>query len=217
MGLILDSSVVIAAERRGDTVAAMLKQMVAATSDQRAVWSAVGLTELAHGTYRAQTAQAHNRRDAFLRKLLNDVDVYPYTKEAGRKDRRGAAEAGRRHSVRGPADRRYGARSGLLRADRQCTALPTDSRPVRDAALALAPQSYFFAPVSLTTIGRDARRSSKNARSIALSPLPNVWSDAGIFFLAAGVALDETHVGANAGKGQRPASRGSRAKKGHCS
>jgi len=81
MGLILDSSVVIAAERRGDTVAAMLKQIVAATSDQRAVLSAVGLTELAHGIYRAQTADARNRRDAFLRELLNDVDVYPYTKE----------------------------------------------------------------------------------------------------------------------------------------
>jgi hypothetical protein len=44
MGLILDSSVVIAAERRGDTVSAMLKQIVAATGDQRAVLSAVGLT-----------------------------------------------------------------------------------------------------------------------------------------------------------------------------
>jgi hypothetical protein len=28
-----------------------------------------------------QTAEARNRRDAFLRELLNDVDVYPYTKE----------------------------------------------------------------------------------------------------------------------------------------
>jgi predicted nucleic acid-binding protein len=45
------------------------------------VLSAVGLTELAHGIYRAQTAEARNRRDAFLRELLNDVDVYPYTKE----------------------------------------------------------------------------------------------------------------------------------------
>jgi len=37
MGLILDSSVVIAAQRRGDNVAQMLKQIVAATGDQRAV------------------------------------------------------------------------------------------------------------------------------------------------------------------------------------
>ena len=90
MGLILDSSVVIAAERRGDTVTAMLKQIVAATGDQRAVLSAVGLTELVHGIYRAQTAEARNRRDAFIRELLNDVEVYTYTKDtallAGRID-----------------------------------------------------------------------------------------------------------------------------------
>jgi tRNA(fMet)-specific endonuclease VapC len=81
MGLILDSSVVIAAERRGDNVTQMLKQIVAATGDQRTVLSSVGLTELVHGIYRAQTAQARSRRDSFIRELLNDVEVYPYTKE----------------------------------------------------------------------------------------------------------------------------------------
>jgi predicted nucleic acid-binding protein len=81
MGLILDSSVVIAAERRGDNVAQMLKQIVAATGDQRAVLSSVGLTELVHGIYRAQTAESRSRRDSFIRELLNDVEVYPYTKE----------------------------------------------------------------------------------------------------------------------------------------
>ena len=81
MGLILDSSVVIAAERRGDNVTQMLKQIVAATGDQRAVLSSVGLTELVHGIYRAQTAQARGRRDSFIRELLNDLEVYAYTKE----------------------------------------------------------------------------------------------------------------------------------------
>ena len=81
MGLILDSSVVIAAERRGDNVAQMLKQIVAATGDQRAVLSSVGLTELVHDIYRAQTAESRSRRDSFIRELLNDVEVYPYTKE----------------------------------------------------------------------------------------------------------------------------------------
>ncbi|HEY6287943.1 MAG TPA: PIN domain-containing protein [Nitrospiraceae bacterium] len=83
MGLILDSSVVIAAERRGDNVTQMLKQIVAATGDQRAVLSSVGLTELVHGIYRAQTAQARSRRDSFIRELLNDLEVYAYTKETG--------------------------------------------------------------------------------------------------------------------------------------
>ncbi|HEY4762603.1 MAG TPA: PIN domain-containing protein [Candidatus Sulfotelmatobacter sp.] len=81
MGLILDSSVVIAAERRGDTVTALLKQIAAATGDQRAVLSAVGVTELAHGIYRAQTPEVRNRREAFIRELLDDVEVYPYTKD----------------------------------------------------------------------------------------------------------------------------------------
>jgi predicted nucleic acid-binding protein len=90
MGLILDSSVVITAERRGDNVTQMLKQIAAATGDQRAVLSAIGLTELVHGIYRAQSATALNRRDSFIRELLNVVEVYPYTKEtamlAGRID-----------------------------------------------------------------------------------------------------------------------------------
>jgi predicted nucleic acid-binding protein len=81
MGLILDSSVVIAAERRGDNVAQMLKGIVAATGDQQTVLSSVGLTELVHGIYRAQTVQARSRRDSFIRELLNDVEVYSYTKE----------------------------------------------------------------------------------------------------------------------------------------
>jgi hypothetical protein len=44
MGLVLDSSVVIAAERRGDNVAQMLKQGVAATGDEPTVLSSIGLT-----------------------------------------------------------------------------------------------------------------------------------------------------------------------------
>jgi hypothetical protein len=77
MGLILDSSVVIAAERRGDTVTALLKQIAAATGDQRAVLSAVGVTELAHGIYRAQTPEVRNRREAFIRELLRTRVAVP--------------------------------------------------------------------------------------------------------------------------------------------
>ena len=80
MGLILDSSVVIAAERRGDNVTQMLKQIVAVTGDQPALLSSVGLTELVHGIYRAQTAEARSRRDSFFLELIYDMDVYPFTK-----------------------------------------------------------------------------------------------------------------------------------------
>ena len=81
MGLVLDSSVAIAAERRGDTVTQLLKQIVATIGDQESVISAIGLTELVHGIYRAQTPQARTRREAFIHELLDDVEVYPYTKD----------------------------------------------------------------------------------------------------------------------------------------
>jgi hypothetical protein len=52
MGLILDSSIVVAAERRGETVERLIERVVGATGDQEAQLSAVGLTELIHGLYR---------------------------------------------------------------------------------------------------------------------------------------------------------------------
>jgi tRNA(fMet)-specific endonuclease VapC len=81
MGLILDSSVVIAAERRGDTVEQLIEKMVKATGDQEAALSAIGLTELIHGLYRVQTPEIRQRRESFLNELLTDLTVYPYTKE----------------------------------------------------------------------------------------------------------------------------------------
>jgi tRNA(fMet)-specific endonuclease VapC len=81
MGLILDSSVVIAAERRGDTVEQLIERIVKATGDQEAALSAIGLTELIHGIYRAQTPEIRQRREAFITELLADLTVYPYTKE----------------------------------------------------------------------------------------------------------------------------------------
>jgi predicted nucleic acid-binding protein len=81
MGLILDSSVVIAVERRGDTVEQFIERVVNATGDQDAALSAVGLTELIHGLYRAKTPAMRLRRESFLNELLADLTVYPYTKE----------------------------------------------------------------------------------------------------------------------------------------
>jgi predicted nucleic acid-binding protein len=81
MGLILDSSVVIDAERRGDTVELLIERVVNVVGDQDAALSAVGLTELIHGIYRAQTPQMRGRRESFVQELLADLTVYPYTKE----------------------------------------------------------------------------------------------------------------------------------------
>ncbi len=90
MGLILDSSVVIASERRGDTVEQLIQEIVRVAGDQEAALSAIGLTELIHGIYRARTPEIRSRRESFLNELIADVTVYPYTKEtallAGRLD-----------------------------------------------------------------------------------------------------------------------------------
>jgi predicted nucleic acid-binding protein len=81
MGLILDSSVVIAAERRGDTVEQLIERIVKATGDQEAALSAIGLTELVHGIYRAQSSEIRLRRESFINELMADLTVYPYSKE----------------------------------------------------------------------------------------------------------------------------------------
>jgi len=54
---------------------------VKATGEEEAALSAIGLTELIHGLYRAQTPEIRQRRESFLNELLTDLTVYPYTKE----------------------------------------------------------------------------------------------------------------------------------------
>ena len=79
MGLILDSSVLIAAERQGQTVAQFLTQVEAMAGNQETALSAVALVELVHGIYRAKTPPVRARREAFIQELVADVPVYPLT------------------------------------------------------------------------------------------------------------------------------------------
>ena len=90
MGLILDSSAVIAAERRGATVREFLEQTIRIAGDQEAALSSVGLTELVHGMHRARHTDLRLRRQEFLEEMLRVFTVYPFTKDtamlAGRID-----------------------------------------------------------------------------------------------------------------------------------
>ena len=81
MGLILDSSVVIAAERRGDSVTQLLRQVAAIVGNERVALSAIGLTELVHAVYRAPVPLLREKRERFIRQLLLDMEVVPYTKD----------------------------------------------------------------------------------------------------------------------------------------
>jgi len=79
MGLIFDSSVLIGAERKGETIGQFLRQVIALTGDQETALSAVALVELAHGIHRANTSAIRARREAFVQELLAAVPVYPLT------------------------------------------------------------------------------------------------------------------------------------------
>jgi predicted nucleic acid-binding protein len=81
MGLILDSSVIIAAERQGESVAQLIERVSRTIGDQDAALSSAGLAELIHGICRASVAERRLRRENFMNDLLASMTVHPFTKE----------------------------------------------------------------------------------------------------------------------------------------
>ncbi len=79
LGVILDSSVVIEAERQQLNVAQFLKQVVEKIGEREAALSSITLAELVHGIYRANTQERRARRRAFLDDLKAAIPVYPIT------------------------------------------------------------------------------------------------------------------------------------------
>jgi tRNA(fMet)-specific endonuclease VapC len=84
VGVILDSSIIIAAERRGRTVREILEQMRAAQGEIEIGVSVVTIAELVHGAYRAKTKEQQDRRLEFIERLSSDVPVHPVTLEIAR-------------------------------------------------------------------------------------------------------------------------------------
>jgi len=79
MGVILDSSVLIAGERRGESVREILNRVRLAQGDMECALSVVTIVELAHGIYRAKTSTDRDRRRAFSEELRRDITVHPVT------------------------------------------------------------------------------------------------------------------------------------------
>jgi predicted nucleic acid-binding protein len=77
LGLILDSSILIAGERRGETVKQVMQRVRAAHGDQESALSAISIIELTHGIYRARTDADRIRRKAFADELARDLIVHP--------------------------------------------------------------------------------------------------------------------------------------------
>jgi predicted nucleic acid-binding protein len=84
VGPILDSSVVIAAERRGHTVRQILEQFRSGYGEIEIGISVVTVVELTHGIQRAATEERRQRRQAFVDELIRDVPVHPVTVETAK-------------------------------------------------------------------------------------------------------------------------------------
>ncbi len=79
MGLILDSSVLIAAERQGKNARQVLTAIREHIGEIEVGISVVTLIELAHGAARANTPQRRLKRQKFIEELISAMPVYPVT------------------------------------------------------------------------------------------------------------------------------------------
>ena len=79
MGLILDSSVLVGAERQGQNARQMLAAISAKSGDTEIAVSVVTLVELAHGAARADTAERREKRRQYIQELLAVLPVHPVT------------------------------------------------------------------------------------------------------------------------------------------
>ena len=82
-GLILDSSVIIEAERKGQNVEQLLEQGNQVCGEVEIAICSVTVAELVHGVYRSNTPEIRKRRRAFIDDLKRPVPVHAVTDETG--------------------------------------------------------------------------------------------------------------------------------------
>lgn len=83
LGLVLDSSVIIDAERKGQTVEDFLTAIRQRFGEIEVAISAVTLAELVHGVNRAKDLQIRQRRRDFIDELKKHLPIHPVTDETG--------------------------------------------------------------------------------------------------------------------------------------
>jgi tRNA(fMet)-specific endonuclease VapC len=79
MGLILDSSVLVAAERQGQNARQMLASVAQRVTETEIGISVVTLIELAHGAARANTPERKAKRRKFIEELQTAMPIHPVT------------------------------------------------------------------------------------------------------------------------------------------
>jgi predicted nucleic acid-binding protein len=77
MGLILDSTVLIAAERKGRNARQILAEIATNIAGEDVALSVVTILELAHGAARANTPQRRAARLQYIHELMLAVPVHP--------------------------------------------------------------------------------------------------------------------------------------------
>ena len=102
MGLVLDSSVLIDAERAAKPVSELLREIEEQHGETDILVSTVSIVELEHGLHRAKTPEQAQRRRDYLETIYAAIPLQPFTKEIGQlatKDRCGSPENRQRHSI----------------------------------------------------------------------------------------------------------------------
>jgi predicted nucleic acid-binding protein len=79
VGLILDTSVIVTAERRGQSVPRILAQLRETWGETEIGLSVVTIVELTHGIQRTKLEAQRQRRTAFVEELTAAVTVHPVT------------------------------------------------------------------------------------------------------------------------------------------
>ena len=93
MGLVLDSSVLIAAERDAKSVSEMLVAIERQHGQTEILLSSITVIELEHGFHRANSAEVAQRRRDYLDAIFAAIPVEPFTKEMGQVAAKVDAEA----------------------------------------------------------------------------------------------------------------------------
>ena len=73
----LDTSVLVAAERLGETVSTLLQRIRTQTGSRAFAISTVSVVELAHGCARAKSDSSRRWRDEFFSDVLSEVESIP--------------------------------------------------------------------------------------------------------------------------------------------
>jgi tRNA(fMet)-specific endonuclease VapC len=79
VGILADSTVMIAAERAGSTPRQVIADLIARYGDAEAALSVISVVELAHGIERAQAPARRTARERFLDEILSEIAVEPVT------------------------------------------------------------------------------------------------------------------------------------------